>query len=513
MTCPTRRSVITSGSAAVAAALAAEGRWGLRSANAANMTRFDASSAQGKSMLKIYAGAVGKMMDLNNTQPGNPLSWLFQWYTHGVNQPWQQPISVSFKQPEINRIYTNASDPNRALAQTMWDTCTHYGQPEMFFLPWHRMYVFYFEQIIRSISGEALFTLPYWDYTNAARHALPPEFTMPNDPVFKPLFRAQRKAGVNNGQPIDAGRPPFLNLNDMKFPTYLSSGPDGFCSNLDRNLHGNVHVNVGAQPPSSDLGMTFVPTAANDPIFWLHHCNIDRIWASWNKAGGANPKDATFTGTPFTFADTNGKAVQHVVGGVLDTLQLNYVYDNYLPRPPGSQPFPPSTGLRVAAFALHANTSPASGPVPLGAKAVTVPLATHNLPELGGAQKATNFSVQLSNALETRQLYVVLNNVQVRQEPGVTYAVYLNVPTGAEPVPDDPGYVGMLNFFSLHGEHSDHDGGASIAFPATDILKALQQQGRDPTQPTVTLVPDGNYIAAAEPRIGSISLVSQPGTG
>jgi hypothetical protein len=151
--------------------------------------------------------------------------------------------------------------------------------------------------------------------------------------------------------------------------------------------------------------------------------------------------------------------------------------------------------------------------VPLGAKAVTVPLATHNLPELGGAQKATNFSVQLSNALETRQLYVVLNNVQVRQEPGVTYAVYLNVPTGAEPVPDDPGYVGMLNFFSLHGEHSDHDGGASIAFPATDILKALQQQGRDPTQPTVTLVPDGNYIAAAEPRIGSISLVSQPGTG
>src|SRR5882757_3393151 len=165
---PTRRSVIAGGGAALAATLAAEGGWGLRPANAANMTRFDANSAQGKAMLKIYADAVGKMMELSTTQPGNPLSWLFQWYTHGVNQPWQQGISLSFKQPEIDRIYPNAADPNRALAQTMWDTCTHYGQPEMYFLPWHRMVLFFFEQIIRSVSGAPQFTLPYWDYTNAA---------------------------------------------------------------------------------------------------------------------------------------------------------------------------------------------------------------------------------------------------------------------------------------------------------------------------------------------------------
>lgn len=511
---PTRRSVIAGGSAAFAATLAAEGGWALRAANAASMTRFDASSAQGKAMLKIYAGAVGKMMDLTGTQPGHPHSWLFQWYTHGVNQPWQQPISVSFKQPEIDRIYTSAADPNRALAQTMWDTCTHYSQPEMYFLPWHRMYVYFFEDIIRSISGEAQFTLPYWDYTNSARHALPPEFTMPNDPVFKPLFRAQRKAGVNNGQAIDAGRPPFLNLNDMRFTSYLPNGPGGFCSNLDRNLHGNVHVNVGAQPPSSDLGMTFVPTAANDPVFWLHHCNIDRIWASWNKAGGANPDDSTFKGTPFTFADTGGKAVQRNVGSVLDTQQLNYVYDNYLQRPAGSPPFPRVAGPRVATLALHADTAPISGPVTLGAQATTVPLATLNIPELGGAQQATNFSVQLSNALETRELYLVLNNVQVRQEAGVTYSVYLNVPKGAAPAPDDPGYVGTLNFFSLHGgDHGDHDGGATIAFPATDVLKTLRQQGRAAAEPAVTLVPDGAFVAAAEPKIGSISLVSQPAQG
>ena len=27
--------------------------------------------------------------------------------------------------------------------------------------------------------------------------------------------------------------------------------------------------------------MTYLPTAAFDPIFWLHHCNVDRIFAMW----------------------------------------------------------------------------------------------------------------------------------------------------------------------------------------------------------------------------------------
>jgi tyrosinase len=503
MTHPTRRSLIVGGSAAVAASLAAEGGWGLRAANAATVTRFDASSAQGKAMLKIYAGAVGKMMDLDNTKPGNPLSWLFQWYTHGVKQPWQQPISTSFKQPAINSIYTNAADPNRALAQTMWDTCTHYGQPEMYFLPWHRMYVYYFEQIIRSISGEPSFTLPYWDYTDPQKRALPPEFTMQNDPVFKPLFRAQRKNGVNGGQPIASAN--ILNLHDMTFTSYLPSGAGGFCSNLDQNLHGNVHVNVGAQPPQSDLGMTFVPTAANDPIFWLHHCNIDRIWASWNKAGGLNPNDATFKNKKFTFAGTNGKAVQRAVSTVLQTQQLDYVYDTFVQRPAGSPPFPKPGNQLVAALAVHANTAAASGPVSLGGEPVSVALAT-----AGAAAGNANFSAQIATALQTSQVYVVLNNIQVRQEPGVVYAVYLNVPQGSKPAPDDPGYVGTLNFFGVHGEHAGagHDG-VRVAFLATDVLKTLQQQGRSAPQPTVTLVPQGDIVPGAEPKIGSISLVSQ----
>lgn len=43
-----------------------------------------------------------------------------------------------------------------------------------------------------------------------------------------------------------------------------------------QHMHNNVHVWVGGQ-------MDIVPAAVNDPIFNLHHCNVDRILESWMK--------------------------------------------------------------------------------------------------------------------------------------------------------------------------------------------------------------------------------------
>jgi tyrosinase len=30
----------------------------------------------------------------------------------------------------------------------------------------------------------------------------------------------------------------------------------------------------------------FLPTSVNDPVFFLHHANIDRLWAEWQDAHG-----------------------------------------------------------------------------------------------------------------------------------------------------------------------------------------------------------------------------------
>ena len=50
-------------------------------------------------------------------------------------------------------------------------------------------------------------------------------------------------------------------------------------------MHNNVHDWVGGQ-------MDVVPAAANDPMFNMHHCNIDRILESWIQRfanGSPNP--------------------------------------------------------------------------------------------------------------------------------------------------------------------------------------------------------------------------------
>jgi len=45
-------------------------------------------------------------------------------------------------------------------------------------------------------------------------------------------------------------------------------------------VHGSGHIWVGGS-------MGLIPTAPCDPIFWMHHCEIDRIWAEWQSA---NPR-------------------------------------------------------------------------------------------------------------------------------------------------------------------------------------------------------------------------------
>jgi len=292
--------------------------------------RYDATSANGQAMLKVYAAAVKKMMNAAQVKEGDPHSWIFWWYTHFVRRDRS-------KAQELARIYPNNTPPNdvwKALANEVWDTCqSHSGQDPNYFLPWHRMVVLYFEQTIRNVSGVPTFTLPYWNYTvSGARHGvIPPEFTKKGDATFGSLYVEKRNPGVNAGNSISKGlNPDPINLNAFKQCAYERNGSImGFCRDIDGNLHGQVHVKTGNM-----VNMGDVPWAAGDPIFWLHHCQIDRLWASWNAAGHKNPSGGPFLQKSFVFADGNGKRVTAKIGDVLDVAQLKYRYDNLETVPP-----------------------------------------------------------------------------------------------------------------------------------------------------------------------------------
>ncbi|WP_257389407.1 tyrosinase family protein, partial [Tahibacter caeni] len=297
--------------------------WLVNRAGAAKpRVRYDARSSQGQEMLKIYAAAVKTMRGLSETDPSN---WTFQWYTHFVKKS-------TTKSAEIDRIFGTSPSAHKALAEAMWNTCqAHSGQNENLFLPWHRMYVMFFEDIVRAVSKRDDFTLPYWNYSagGPTHGVLPDQFRQKDDPVFGPLYIAERNALANDGKAIDQGKSGDpLGLSALQQSQYSSSGAvQGFCLALDSGLHGNVHVLTG-----NTVNMGAVPWAARDPIFWLHHCNIDRLWASWNANGGVNPR-APWNDDTFVFADVKGNRVVAKVSDYFDIATLGYSYDRLEPKP------------------------------------------------------------------------------------------------------------------------------------------------------------------------------------
>src|ERR1700733_1069732 len=110
-----------------------------------------------------------------------------------------------------------------------------------------------------------------------------------------------------------------------------------------------------AGPPCSKAGHTtqpMLPSAATmsdmasprDPIFWLHHCNVDRKWARWNAQGRRNTTNQMWATYPFVgmFVSPQGNGTTPFnvrVADVRNHRALGYTYSD-LPR---TEDFVPGT--------------------------------------------------------------------------------------------------------------------------------------------------------------------------
>ena len=462
--------------------------------------------------------------DVWTVQSAAPWDPITEAYARAVRtmqaRPASDPTSWSF-QAAIHGSFASPANP-------LWNGCQH---ASWFFLPWHRMYLFFFEKIVRAAvianGGPADFALPYWNYDQAApRNTLPLPFRTPTLPDGTPnplnLAPGLRDAGIAAGAEL----PPARTSSSAALASTVFTGPDGTTFGgsvsapvqfdggsglLELQPHNIIHVLVGGfRPPAvtdcSTALMTEPNCAALDPIFWLHHANIDRLWNNWLDAGGgrANPADAPWLNTRFSFADDNGATVQMSAADVVDSAaQLHYVYDD---RPTITVP-PPI----VVPVAPHAELIGATEDAVAVAERVTVPLV---IPD-------SNRTLFADVARRATGVFLAVENIEAAHNPGLIFDVLLNQPEGADP---EPHRVGSFTLFGIERTNQlrhDHNAAPGLRhmFDVGEVVNALAAVDLwNPDGITVTIEPVPPLAPPGEPprtieefafepvRIGRISL-------
>ncbi len=198
---------------------------------------------------------------------------------------------------------------------------TYWGQHGTWrFLPWHRCQLYWFERIVARLSGYPDFAMPYWDWQATGK--LPPVFTDTRSPFFHP-------ARNRNLAQLDFVRTratrwssDWASVFQGSFNSFAGFVGDGGA--VESSGHSYVHVMVGG-----DMGDP--ATAPNDPLFFFHHCNIDRVWAAWQRRAeqrGLTMDDA-WLAEPFDmFVNEDGANAQaFTTQDVLHTETLGYRYD------------------------------------------------------------------------------------------------------------------------------------------------------------------------------------------
>ena len=213
------------------------------------------------------------------------------------------------------------------------DSCPH---GNWFFLPWHRGYLHHFEKVCREFCDDPSFALPFWDWTefpnipdafasgDEKSNALFNPSRVLEDFVTEEMFLEKIKKGLLPPNTVDqliACRQLNVQqlINAADFLTF-AGGPShnpraltakeasGYSGTLESGPHNKVHASM-----KGDMGTFKSPL---DPLFWLHHCNVDRLWTIWAAARTAKNQDILPSATNDRNTDLTAKYwCDHKIGG------------------------------------------------------------------------------------------------------------------------------------------------------------------------------------------------------
>ena len=148
------------------------------------------------------------------------------------------------------------------------DAFFHVAHHSSHFLPWHREFLRRFEDALRTFHPDV--SVPYWNSTAD---------TSPSAPLWDNAFLGQFDAAWGLGRTLGADTLP----TPGQVQTNLGRGTyDAFWPELETAIHDPPHRWVG--------GVMATGASPGDPVFYLHHCWIDLLWAQWQR---------THLGAPF----------------------------------------------------------------------------------------------------------------------------------------------------------------------------------------------------------------------
>jgi tyrosinase len=404
---------------------------------------------------------------------------------------WGDPRSLGY-QSQVHGTFT--ARPNWP-PQALWQECAH---NHWFFLPWHRAYLVEFEEVVRGhvveLGGPADWGLPYWNYTDFAAEqdrlalplplqgdTLPDDVTVPGvepraDGSFpNPLFNPTRQGPDPNGNPGWASatralqRPHYANQQDtgrVSFGGGVIENPNNpgqfhgaanEIGQLDLQPHGSTHVEVGGT-------MGRFETAALDPAFWIHHCNVDRLWETYardlghgypfeNGVGAGTSAEQSWRNQQFRFRKPDGTTKVWRAPDVLDLDVLGYAYDTTKPPPLPPPPVSGPPGSEDSPFGLDVGA-----PEPVAEAGPVTPVAELEITLAGGAEEDLGVDAFPAGA----QWVLRFDGIRSTAPCRTSYEVYVGLAPGADADPGDAEHhAGLLSLFGVH--EASRDDGTSAA--------------------------------------------------
>jgi tyrosinase len=211
------------------------------------------------------------------------------------------------------------------------------------FLPWHRLMLLLFELQMQRVLGDNTVGLPYWDW--AADGDLDPDqqvgaplwdgttgiggsgTPVSDGPFHSGAFRVEiealsrvqlrvtdrglRRALGDIGVPLPTPGQVAAALDEDTFDRFpwdrdslsFRNRLEGW---LPQGMHNFIHGWVGG-----DMNPA---TSPNDPVFYLNHCNVDRIWEAWMTDRGR-----TYAPPPSASSELAGHRLDDALYSILTT--------------------------------------------------------------------------------------------------------------------------------------------------------------------------------------------------